>query len=140
MVMNDLRSARLIELPCFQREDGDLVVAETAAQVPFPIVRMFTLQGPAGAQRGQHAHRLCSQFMVCVSGAVDVVCDDGRERQAFPLDRGSLALLVPPTIWSTVTFREKGSVLAVLCDRPYEEADYIRNSATFLAFRTSAQA
>ena len=137
VALQDVSIARLIELPCFQREDGDLVVAETAAQVPFPIARMFTLRAPAGAQRGQHAHRLCSQFMICVSGAVDVVCDDGREQRTFTLDRGSVALLVPPTIWSTVIFRDKGSVVAVLCDRPYEENDYIRDSAAFLAYRTA---
>ena len=139
VMMCPVSSVRLIELPCFQREDGDLVVAETATQVPFAIQRMFILRAPAGAHRGQHAHRLCSQFMMCVSGAVDVVCDDGREQRTFALDRGNVALLVPPTIWSTVIFREKGSVLAVLCDRPYEENDYIRDSAAFLAFRTSAQ-
>jgi dTDP-4-dehydrorhamnose 3,5-epimerase-like enzyme len=131
---------RFIDLPCHRRDDGDVVVAEAAAQVPFAIVRMFTLTAPAGAVRGKHAHRLCSQFMLCVHGAVDIACDDGRGRKIFALDRGNKALLVPPGIWNAVTFRQTGSVVAVLCDRPYEEDDYIRDYAEFLSLRKATPA
>src|SRR6266581_270015 len=122
--MNQIDDARLIALPRHARADGEVVVAEAAAQVPFQIRRMFALAAPAGAKRGRHAHRFCSQFMVCVSGAVDVLCEDGREQKTFMLDRRELALLVPPMIWNTVSFRDTNSVLVVLCDRPYEEHDY----------------
>ncbi len=125
---------RLIDLPCYSEENGELVVAEGAVHVPYQIARMFTITARAGAVRGKHAHRLCSQFMLCVHGAVDVACDDGREQQAFTLDRGNKALLVPPGIWNTVTFRQSGSVVAVLCDRSYEADDYIRDYAEFLSF------
>jgi dTDP-4-dehydrorhamnose 3,5-epimerase-like enzyme len=132
--------ARLIELPRHARANGEVVVAEASAQVPFQIRRMFALTAPAGAKRGHHAHRLCSQFMVCVNGAVDVVCEDGREQKTFMLERRDLALLVPPGLWNTVDFRQSGSVLVVLCDRPYEESDYIRNYAEFLSFREARRA
>jgi dTDP-4-dehydrorhamnose 3,5-epimerase-like enzyme len=138
--MNELGDARLIALPRHARADGEVVVAEAAAQVPFQIRRMFALAAPAGAKRGRHAHRFCSQFMVCVSGAVDVLCEDGREQKTFMLDRHELALLVPPMIWNTVSFRDTNSVLVVLCDRPYEEHDYIRDYAEFLSFREAARA
>ena len=130
---------RQIELPLHPSDSGSIVVADTGAQVPFTIARMFTLQAPLGAVRGEHAHRRCSQFMLCVSGAVDIACADGREERLFSLDRGNLALLVPPTIWNTVTIRKDNSVLAVLCDRPYEEHDYIRDFREFVAFREAPQ-
>jgi dTDP-4-dehydrorhamnose 3,5-epimerase-like enzyme len=135
--MNQLGNARLINLPRHARGDGEVVVAEAAAQVPFRIERMFTLTAPAGAQRGRHAHRQCSQFMICVSGAVDVVCDEGGKQRTFVLDRSDLALVVPPGLWNTVEFRQNGSVLVVLCDRLYEADDYIRDYAEFLSFRDS---
>ena len=131
---------RIIELPCHRRSDGELVVAEAATGMPFAIARLFTLRAPEGAERGKHAHRLCSQLMLCVQGEVAVECDDGRERCTVLLDRGNLALLVPPTIWNTVCFRKGNSVLAVLCDRPYEAHDYIRSYDEFLAFRKTAHA
>jgi dTDP-4-dehydrorhamnose 3,5-epimerase-like enzyme len=138
--MNQLGDARLFDLPRHARADGEVVAAETAAQVPFRIERMFSLAAPAGAKRGRHAHRLCSQFMICVSGAVDVVCDDGRKKSTFILDRRNLALLVPPGLWNTVEFRQNDSVLVVLCDRVYEAHDYIHDYAEFLSFRESVQA
>src|ERR1700733_15274951 len=133
--LKSISDLRLIELPRHARTDGEIAVAEAGAQVPFKIARMFTLQAPLGAVRGEHAHRRCSQFMLCVSGAVDIACADGREERVFSLDRSNLALLVPPTIWNTVTVRKDNSVLAVLCDRPYEAHDYIRDFGQFVAFR-----
>jgi hypothetical protein len=131
----DLRGVRTIELPHHTRADGEVIVAESTAQVPFAIARLFTVTAPAGAERGRHAHRLCSQFMMCVIGAVEIVCDDGCEQRLFALNRGHLGLLVPPMIWNTVFFREPNSVLTVLCDRIYEADDYIHDRADFLALR-----
>ena len=138
--MNQLSEARLIELPRHARADGEVIVAEAAAQVPFRIERMFALAASAGAKRGRHAHRLCSQFMICVSGAVDVVCEDGSNKNTFALNRRNQALLVPPGLWNTVEFRQNESVLIVLCDRVYEAHDYIRDYAEFLSFRESVRA
>ncbi len=134
----DLDAVRTIELQRHARSDGEVVVAEGGTAVPFAIARMFTVKAPRGAKRGEHAHRKCSQFMICVHGVIDIVCDDGRSRSIFVLDRSNLALVVPPTIWNTVMFRQPDSVLAVLCDRTYEEHDYIRDYAEFLAFREAA--
>jgi dTDP-4-dehydrorhamnose 3,5-epimerase-like enzyme len=140
--MNELRDARLIKLPKHAAANGDgvLVVAETAQQVPFQIQGMFTIVAPAGAKRGQHAHRLCSQFMVCVKGAVDAVCDDGSDRKTFSLDSGELAVLVPSGLWVDIDFKQDQSILIVLCDRIYEARDYIRNYAEFLSLRKTPRA
>jgi dTDP-4-dehydrorhamnose 3,5-epimerase-like enzyme len=138
--LSDLNHVRTITLPRHARADGEVVVAEAAAQVPFRIERMFALAAPVGAKRGHHAHRLCSQFMICVNGAVDVTCEDGSKQKTFILDRRDLALLVPPGLWNTVEFRQNDSVLVVLCDRVYEAHDYIRDYAAFLSFRESVHA
>ena len=138
--MHFLSDARLLELPHHAREDGEVVVAEVMAHVPFTITRLFTVRAALDAERGKHAHRRCAQFMICVHGAIEIVCDDGVGKCAFTLNRGNLALHVPPGIWNTVIFHKQDSVLAVLCDRPYEEEDYIRDYAEFLAFRESVDA
>ena len=135
----EVGNVRTIELPRHSRADGEVIVAEVEAQVPFRIERVFALAAPAGAQRGRHAHRLCSQLMVCVNGAVEVICEDGGEQKRFVLERRDLALLVPPGVWNTVAFRETDSVLVVLCDRVYEAHDYIHDYAEFLSFRETIQ-
>jgi UDP-2-acetamido-3-amino-2,3-dideoxy-glucuronate N-acetyltransferase len=137
--LNRLTNVRSLALPEHSREDGSVVVAEALVHVPFPIARMFTLQAPAGARRGNHAHRLCWQFFLCVNGAVDVICDDGDSQQTFTLDRGNLALIVPPTIWNSVVFQKPQSSVVVLCDRGYEAQDYLHDYDQFLAFRKNAR-
>jgi dTDP-4-dehydrorhamnose 3,5-epimerase-like enzyme len=129
-----VRDVHLLELPRFSRADGEIVVAQ-ATQVPFEIARMFTLTAPKGAVRGEHAHRRCMQFMLCVHGAVEVVCDDSQDRKTFILDRTNIAVCVPPTIWNSVVVKQDQSVVTILCDRPFEEADYIREYPDFMAFR-----
>jgi hypothetical protein len=99
---------------------------------------MFIVRAPGKAERGRHAHRLCTQLMVCAHGAVDIICEDGKEERRFALHRGSVALFVPPTIWTTVLFRDAGA-LVVLCDRGYEADDYIRDHSEFLAMRNAAR-
>lgn len=130
---------RLIDFPCHRRGDGSLVVAEAATGVPFEIKRVFTVAAPAGAERGRHAHRLCSQLMMCAQGAIDVLCDNGADRRSYALDRGEVGLLVPPMTWTTLSFRGAESVLIVLCDRIYEAGDYIHGYDEFLALRKAHQ-
>jgi UDP-2-acetamido-3-amino-2,3-dideoxy-glucuronate N-acetyltransferase len=138
--MNKLTDARLIDLARHARAVDEVIVAEAAAQAPFRIERIFTLTAPAGAVRGRHAHRLCSQFMICVSGAVDVVCEDGNSKKTFAMNRRNQALLVAPGLWNTVQFRHNESVLIVLCDRIYEAHDYTHDYSEFLSFRESVRA
>ena len=76
--------------------------------------------------------------MICSNGAVDIVLDDGSARETITLDRSNVALLVPPMIWNTVVFREPQSVVSVLCDRPYEAEDYVREYQEFMRLRQGA--
>jgi hypothetical protein len=46
-------------------------------------------------------------------------------------------LLVPPGIWAKEEFLTDGAVLMVVCDRGYEEDDYIRDYEKFKAFVAS---
>lgn len=129
-----------LELPRHVRDDGTLVVAEGLTHVPFAIARMFTVEAPLGAARGRHAHRRCSQFMMCVRGAIEFLVDDGAAQRTFVLDRGHDALYVPPMLWQSVTFRTPQAVLIGMCDRPYEEGDYIHDYDAFLEARRRSTA
>jgi hypothetical protein len=73
--------------------------------------------------------------MICSYGTVQVDCSDGAASASFVLDRGDCGLLVPPGIWAAETFQAAESVLLVICDRPFEEADYIRDRSSFRAWR-----
>ncbi len=124
----------LIKLPHHVADNGDLVVMEGMVHFPFSIARVFVVRAPVGAVRGRHAHKTCSQLLICTIGSIEVLCDDGFSTHTYLLDRPSIGLLVPPGIWAQQTYLSPESVLTVLCDMPYEEGDYVRGYDDFKAY------
>jgi hypothetical protein len=109
----------------FDDDRGHLGAIELAYYAPFIPVRMFWISDVApGKSRGGHAHRACSQFFVCISGRIQVDAFDGALSQKYLIGRGEFLNLVPG-IFATETFLDERSTLLVLCDRPYEQDDYI---------------
>ena len=103
MSLHSIRDVCQIALPLHSRGDGELMVMESGKQVPFAVARVFTVRADAGAVRGQHAHKRCTQFLVCVQGEIAVECDDGAAKTQYLLDSGGKGLLIPASIWGEVT-------------------------------------
>jgi hypothetical protein len=120
----------LVDVPTFGANNGVLVVPSTALYLP-EIRRVFCVIGGNDDTRGEHAHRECSQFMVAVSGRVDITCTNGNDTFEFELFTPERGLLIPPMIWATQTYRNSLSVLTVICDQEYSEDDYIRDFDLF---------
>ena len=101
--------------------------------VPFTIARVFTITGVTmGGSRGHHAHRSCTQLVACLAGGATVSVDDGCAERTFALSSGGTGVLIPPGLWNVITFGSPGTVVAVFCDRPYDESDYVRDRAEYL--------
>jgi hypothetical protein len=137
MRLMTLADVREIALPSHCRDGGELVVMQYGKELPFAAARMFTVRAPKDAVRGRHAHKRCAQFLVCVHGLIEVECDDGMDTARYVLDRADKALLVPPSIWATETYRMSNSILSVLCDLGYDADDYVRDYDQFLTWRRS---
>jgi dTDP-4-dehydrorhamnose 3,5-epimerase-like enzyme len=135
---SSLSSVKLLNLPYDFAENGDLTVMEGLAHIPFAIARVFVVRGFAGSVRGKHAHKACTQFLTCPYGNVEVRCDDGSDVATFVLDKPEVGLLLPPGIWAQQTYLVANSVLTVLCDRPYERLDYIRDYGEYKKYRDNA--
>ena len=126
-------NCRTIELDVRGDERGSLIALEAATGVPFAIERVYYIFGTReGVVRGLHAHRRLTQWAVCVAGACTIDLDDGRTQQSVRLDRPDLALEIGPMVWREMRDFEPGTVLMVLADAPYDEADYIRDHAEFV--------
>ena len=113
---------------------GGLVVAE-ATSLPLSVKRFFMVTGHDNEKRGKHAHRAVTQYLICVHGACDVICDDGKQKKKFSLVNKNEALLLLPGIWAEQTYLEPETILLVACDALYDEADYIRDYHDFLKYR-----
>ena len=66
-----------------------------------------------------------------------MTCDDGLVVTEHLLDTMATGLLVPPGIWMKEEYMVDDTVLMVLCDRSYEDEDYIRNYLNFKSFLES---
>jgi hypothetical protein len=111
---------------------GNLTVGEFGSSVPFLPKRYFIVfDVPNVEVRGEHAHRSCAQFLVCVRGQCSVVADDGTRREEFLLDDPSLGLYLPPMTWGIQYKYSADGVLLVFASELYESAEYIRDYDEF---------
>lgn len=124
---------RLHQLPKIVDMRGSLTVGEFDRSIPFAASRYFMVfDVPSVETRGEHAHRECHQFLICVSGQVNVVADDGKSRREFILDRPDMGLHLPPMTWGIQYKYSQDAVLLVFASHYYDGADYIRDYDEFL--------
>lgn len=127
-------AVKLIALPQHADMRGHLTVAEFGQHLPFVPQRCFLVHGvPSREVRGEHAHRRCAQFLVCVHGSMSVLVDDGERRDEHRLDSPSVGLYLPPMVWGTQYRYSEDAVLMVLASLPYDADDYLRTYEDFLA-------
>ena len=124
----------MIELPKIADARGNLTFVEGNDHVPFAIKRVYYLYDvPGGAERGGHAHKGLQQLIIAMSGSFDVVIDDGNSRKRYHLNRSYNGLYICPMIWRELDNFSSGSVCMVLASNLYDEADYYRDYAEFVA-------
>ncbi len=123
----------IIQLPKFADSRGNLTFVESTRHVPFDIKRIFYLYNiPAGEKRAGHALKTCHQFIIAVSGSLDVATNDGSSQQLFRLDRADCGLHVPPRIWRELLNFSSDSVCLVLASELYDINDYLDEYPDFL--------
>lgn len=113
---------------------GALTVGEVPTEVPFSPARYFAVFGvPSVELRGEHAHKHCQQFLICLHGSCRVLLDDGTRRCEVTLDRPDMGVFMPEMIWGTQYRYSSDAVLLVFASRTYEAEDYLRTYDDFLA-------
>lgn len=139
MAENDLHKTssidqcKLIELGKNHHANGNLTVVENGKLIPFDIKRVFYIYDvPGGEERGGHSHKRLQQVIVAISGAFDVLLDDGVNQRSVTLNRPYQGLLVAPGVWSKQHNFSSGSVCLVLASDHYCEEDYVRDYDQFL--------
>lgn len=111
---------------------GSLSVGNFGYAIPFKPVRYFIVYDvPTTQIRGEHAHRVCHQFLVAVKGLVHVVADDGINRQEFILDKPTQGVYLPAMTWGIQYRYSPDAILMVFASHNYDPADYIRDYDEF---------
>ncbi|MCD6048106.1 MAG: WxcM protein [Gammaproteobacteria bacterium] len=128
-----MQEPRILELPRIIDPRGSLTFIENAKHIPFEVKRVFYVYDvPTAEYRGAHAHKECEQFIICLSGGLDVETDTGFRKETYHINRPWVGLYIPPMVWAAEKNFDSGSVYLVLTSMFFDEEDYYRNYQEFL--------
>ena len=99
----------------------------------FNIVRFFFLYGKFKSFRANHAHKKCNQIYIPVIGKILVEITTKKKTKKILLSiKKNNFLIIPKMTWTKIIFKERKSILLVLCDYKYDRKEYIENKKEFL--------
>ena len=132
MSVND---CRLVNLPKFLDARGNLSFVENLSQIPFEIKRTYWLYDvPGGVTRGGHAEIDNEELIIALSGAFEILVDDGKESKLFTLNRSYYGLYIPKGLWREIKEFSTNAFALEFGSIKYDVSDYIRNYDTFLTY------
>ena len=93
--------------------------------------RIFFLVANKNIIRGDHAHKRFIQAFFSVKGSFYIQCvySNGK-KEKITIKPGAKLKIIKPLTWVKV-YLKKNNICGVLCDRHYEEKDYIRDYKKF---------
>ena len=132
MINTTLKDVLFYNMRTVIENNGNLVPIESNYDIPFPMKRIFHVYGVRDTDvRGQHAHYTTKQLLICVSGKIEVLCDDGENSRKYLLESPQQGLLIPEMIWDEQRYLSEDSVLLVIANTKYELDDYIHDYDKF---------
>lgn len=136
----NVSDVKLIELPKFLDDRGNLSFAENYSQIPFEIKRTYWLYDvPGGITRGGHAEKNNEELVIAISGSFEIYVDDGKESKTFTLNRSYYGLYIPNGLWREIKEFSSNSVALEFGSIPYDLDDYIRDYNEFQEFANTQQ-
>ena len=134
--MATIEDVKLINLPKFLDERGNLSFAEQNKHIPFEIKRTYWIYDvPGGESRGGHAFKDNQEVVIALSGAFDVVVDDGARQKKFELNRSYYGLYIPAGLWRAMENFSTNSFALEFGSVKYSAEDYIRDYDEFLKLK-----
>lgn len=123
-----IEDCRIIELPKFLDVRGNLSFAEELKHMPFAIRRVYWLYDvPGGVARGGHAEKDNEELIIALSGAFEIVVDDGAKSKTFILNRSYYGLYIPNGLWREIKEFSTNALALEFGSIPYSADDYIRD-------------
>ena len=131
-----IEDVKIIELPRFADPRGNLSFVEQLNHIPFEIKRTYWIYDvPGGENRGGHAFKQNEEFIVALSGAFDVIVDDGENKKKFTLNRSYYGLYVPAGLWRGMENFSTNSFALEFGSIRYDSSDYIRKYGEYLKMK-----
>ena len=129
--MKTLDDILSIELKTFKDNKGHLIPIESDGLMDIKRI-FYVLNTPENITRGKHAHKKTKQLLICLNGKCEVICDDGKNKKTYLLEKPDKGLLIPETIWAEEKYLTNETILMVICNTKYSEDDYIFDYNKFI--------
>lgn len=127
-----ISDCKIIDLPKYLDPRGNLSFVEQFTHFPFEIRRVYWLYDvPGGITRGGHAEKNNEELIIALSGAFEILVDDGKNTKSFLLNRSYFGLYIPKGLWREIKDFSTNAVALEFGSIPYIEEDYIRNYEEF---------
>lgn len=134
-----MNTLRIIEFPRINDPRGNLTFVQNDELIPFVMKRVFwTYDVPGGFIRGAHAYKTQEEIIISLSGAFDVVVNDGREETVYSLRRSYYGLYLPALTWRRMENFSTNALALHLSSSEYDQGDYIRDFEKFKNMVASA--
>lgn len=126
---------KIINLPKILDDRGNLSFFESEKHIPFKIKRAYWIYDvPGGEVRGGHAFKRQEEFIIVLSGSVDVIVFDGKKETKYSLNRSYYGLYLPCSYWRHLENFSTNAFVLITSSTKFEESDYIRDKEIYKKF------
>lgn len=138
--MVSVRDCKIINLPEFTAERGNLSVIDQNTHIPFEIKRIFYLYSmPPEAKRGVHALKVTGEVVIALHGSFETTIDDATDKTSYVLSRPNIGLYIPPGIWRELQNFSPNTVVLALASEPFSKEDYVWDYSNYKRMRKLGQ-
>ncbi len=131
-MLTTLKDVKIIDIPKIKDNRGNLSFFESNNHVPFEIKRSYWIYDvPGGEKRGGHSFKTQKEFIIALSGSLDLIINDGSNKKIFSLNRSYKGIYIPNGIWRNMENFSTNAVALVVSNTKYDENDYMRDFEQF---------
>lgn len=114
--------AKILKIPTYKDKKGILSVVERF--IKFKIRRVYFLYNFKKKNRGKHKHKKNRQFLVCLSGKVQLKVINKNINKLYNLSKPTVGVLLEPQDWHEIIPIKKNSIVLVLASEFFNKKDY----------------
>lgn len=115
--------AKFFRIPTIKDRRGDLSVIEKF--IPFKIKRVYYLYNFKKKSRGKHKHKKNKQFLVCLSGKIQLKVINKNKVRLFNLSNPAHGIYLAPDDWHEIIPKKKNTVVLLLASTLFDKKDYL---------------
>ncbi len=131
-MLTTLKDVKIIDIPKIEDNRGNLSFFESNNHIPFEIKRSYWIYDvPGGEKRGGHSFKTQKEFIIVLSGSLDLIINDGFNKKIFSLNRSYKGIYIPNGIWRNMENFSTNAVALVVSNTKFDENDYMRDFEQF---------